>query len=335
MQSARPVYRNRLPRRYEDFVVAGYSRTPRWRYDRVQSCLASPANYLRKAEDPVVREAYRIMRRWPTRRGSALEFRRARQQMYQESRALYAACEIYQAPQLARVRVSIEAYILAKLSDAEIAHHLSTDPQVIDWYEALFFNVRDRLDNKDYICSQVIGPIGHVSLGDLSNETVCRYHAYHGGPVVAMDVLRGFNDANPQPGPGGDPAEYYGHLWDHATHRKGATVSTFEPMTYDAGAYQDRLLALRLETKRLQADGALAQAGYVENVQTTMRATSWGSGRAAQAAVKRTPLGEYSGHARELRAGEMLQVITGSAPAGLSEQVKVKKLPPPRKTDDA
>jgi hypothetical protein len=43
------------------------------------------------------------------------------------------------------------------------ARRCASKPETIDWYEAVFFNVRDRLDNRDWITKQVLLPVDHAA----------------------------------------------------------------------------------------------------------------------------------------------------------------------------
>jgi len=58
----------------------------------------------------------------------------------------------------------VEARILAGQSDEDIVDELSTVPEVAEWYEALFFNVRERLRNHDWVMNEVLYPALNHSL---------------------------------------------------------------------------------------------------------------------------------------------------------------------------
>jgi hypothetical protein len=62
---------------------------------------------------------------------------------------------------------SIEARIMARESDAEIAQGFGCWPKYIEAYEALFFNVRDRLDNHDFIFNTILG---HEAANDKQHQ---------------------------------------------------------------------------------------------------------------------------------------------------------------------
>jgi hypothetical protein len=83
----------------------------------------------------------------------------------------------------------IEARIMARESDADIAQGFGCWPTYIEAYEALFFNVRDRLDNHDFIYNTVLG---HQAADDKQHQQYDRGWkrlAYEGGQDVLDAVM--------------------------------------------------------------------------------------------------------------------------------------------------
>jgi hypothetical protein len=68
----------------------------------------------------------------------------------QEQPSIFRAHELWQNSDLPDRRV-IEALILAGESNEAIARHTGQLPETIEAYEALFFNVREKLAHSDYI----------------------------------------------------------------------------------------------------------------------------------------------------------------------------------------
>ena len=78
----------------------------------------------------------------------------------------------------------IEARVLAGLEPSEIARHVAVSPAVIDAYEGLFFDVRDRLNARCYVQLHALRrPSPDDSRMDLVGWLL-RTLAYHGGAVV-------------------------------------------------------------------------------------------------------------------------------------------------------
>jgi len=81
-------------------------------------------------------------------------------------------------------RWEVEARLLARQNDATVAAKCITTPEAIHWYELTFFNVRDRLDDHDWIAATALDPAGQSGLGRL-----WRTLAYEGGSLALEIVL--------------------------------------------------------------------------------------------------------------------------------------------------
>lgn len=101
-----------------------------------------------------------------------------------------------------RTRWEVEARILARQTDDEIATRTGLAPAVVGWYEVLFFNVRDRLNARDWIICRAIGSGFSVACQDLGQ--VLRAVGYLGGPA-ALDVMLAASAETPQQTEGVSP----------------------------------------------------------------------------------------------------------------------------------
>jgi hypothetical protein len=90
-------------------------------------------------------------------------------------------------------RSEAEARILAGQSDEEIAKRLSLSAESVFWFEAAFFQVRDRLASRDWVILKTIGP--GIWVGSPDVWSVWKAVAYFGG-VAAMDSLITVTTAN-------------------------------------------------------------------------------------------------------------------------------------------
>lgn len=164
-------------------------RAPSWRHQRVVSLfdqrpVGRPS---RRGDDRYVRAYYRFYPRW---RRAGTE--RQRQQLFASQPGLFFAVLFHTHPDV-EWRKILEARLLAGCSDEDIAKEYATLPAAIDWYEKLFFNVRDRLESHDWIVKTILGdPLGRVAAGDggvTDKQRHIFYHtfAYFGGPL-ALDI---------------------------------------------------------------------------------------------------------------------------------------------------
>ena len=84
-----------------------------------------------------------------------------------------------------RMRLCVEARILARQTDEEIAARLGTTALAIHWFEAIFFNVRPRLDSPDWLNIHLFN---QTEWDHGFFEYAVQYNAYHGG-VAALEFL--------------------------------------------------------------------------------------------------------------------------------------------------
>ena len=105
--------------------------------------------------------------------------------------ALAWAHAIYSNTDQSHVRCVVEARILARQTNAEIAARVGTEEDIIDIYEKVFFSVRDRLQYSDYIFQVVMGKTLHASLSTVDNYGILwKLFGYAGGPLVLDAISR-------------------------------------------------------------------------------------------------------------------------------------------------
>lgn len=111
---------------------------------------------------------------------------RDRAQLEQEWPAFLAARRLTQAEEL--LRWEVQARILARQTDEEVAAQCELTPQTVHWFEAVFFCVRDRLDARDWIAARVIGPGLWRGFAPEEMGQLWAYFGYNAGPL-ALDVI--------------------------------------------------------------------------------------------------------------------------------------------------
>jgi hypothetical protein len=97
------------------------------------------------------------------------------------------------------LRWEVEARILAGQSDEEIASLCGQAPETIRWYEAVFFQVRDRLvRSRDWIMFRAVGGGPWNSFSGEQPAVVWRYAGYTGG-VPLLEVFISASTERPMP----------------------------------------------------------------------------------------------------------------------------------------
>ena len=191
-------------------IMSRYSpfKKPNWRFERVLEMLeGGPAGRLYKCtikDDKIIKTYKKFLLKWINCRSD-----RDRSKLFSEHPALYLAHSIKDnATEFPELEYIIQARLLAGQTFEEIANYLGTKPEVIEWYSKLFFDVCDKLNNKDWITMHVLYPaleryrnvLGKSNLENIDQrkaaaiaepfwDATLKILAYFGGPKVADLVI--------------------------------------------------------------------------------------------------------------------------------------------------
>jgi hypothetical protein len=187
-------------------------RRPQWRADRVMVLADNPRLRPRSTDDHYIRE-YRRYRRLESPGRSDTDttdkfftFIKFRQTILAE--------QIYFGP-YDELRLVLDARLLTQETFAEIANRLQIEEDLIDHYEALFFNVRGRLHDTDWIQEVILGqpefrpPEIRGRIGDGQRGFLYRLFGYYAGPNL-LDVV--IQQIGPTTIPGHDSDTF---AWSH------------------------------------------------------------------------------------------------------------------------
>jgi hypothetical protein len=156
-----------------------------WRWRRATGLVDGGELLSPETDDGKVRDAARFVTAW---RGCEDEGDRAR--LAREVPALYGAHQLYLASGPFE-KWEVEARLLTDEPYAQIGGKRSLDPQVVEAFHNVFFDVRDRLHAEGYILHVVIGPKAHTGLTESDIDVILKMFAYAGGPLV-VDALVGY-----------------------------------------------------------------------------------------------------------------------------------------------
>lgn len=175
-----------------EFEKVRFFRPPAWRSIRAGKLLAGTVRTRRKEEeDPLVLEYVafkRTKRRLLEKNLSPCEISR---RLYSKWPTLYLATEYGESTGYSLPVGSLQAHLLTTADSHYIGNRFQIDPTVVDVYEKLFYDVRDRLDNVEYIAGFVIGPVFQAGLESLNVELMAKYFGYFGGLSLLQLVIYG------------------------------------------------------------------------------------------------------------------------------------------------
>lgn len=188
-------------------------RLPTWRYERVQYLISSGKPPHPRRDDKlirVLRNFYMDQRRWQEKLDDDIELQI---QLAAKYRYLWEADRIFFGGRSDRTRFGVESMILARQPDEEIAESCGTTPEAIELYEQIFFNVRDKLDNRNYIASKVLLDAFMSGLSNRTHESTAKYFGYFGGPIILKLVLDGVDNSTVIPTEPSDTTTWLDHQY--------------------------------------------------------------------------------------------------------------------------
>src|SRR5262245_46423013 len=134
---------------YPELQRRSPTRSPAWRWERAQALVRQGRYVSPRRDDAPTGRAVRYLR----------QLRRCRQGTQLRKLAvtyhdIHAARQLHERGGTAVV--AVQARLLARQSFEEVARRTSVTVEAVKTYEALFFNVTDHLDAKDWVVVQAI-----------------------------------------------------------------------------------------------------------------------------------------------------------------------------------
>ena len=325
-----------------DFERYNPFRRPDWRHERVLNMLGRMPNPGRctKKDDNWVRGLRSFILKYQNSEPDK------RNQLAYENPGLYFAYLIFERTEEDfEVAFMIEARLLARQSNEEIATELDTIPEAIDWYEQLFFNVRPRLRAHDWVMKQVIVPAversagrpdqhgrpGRKPIAEAFYDASLKCFAYYGGPIAVDFMLSGFNRGM-EPQTRDDISPWLdAHTALAAKRRSAMAVGQFDVDKWnvmDLFAFHARLM----EIEKSEEHAAKARSEIEKNVTGLMDEIGWTVGREGINAYEGTMLMELQDSAAEPRDHQLIPAAAGMDVPALLE-LRTVTMPPPRQRD--
>lgn len=176
---------------YAEYQKYNMFRLPTWRWDRVLR-LCEKSGRCTSRDDNYIKTGREFLQKWRNRSGER------RQELFYEYPGLFYAHEAHlRGLEDPSQVLLLEARLLTRMSYKEIADACDTIPDTVEWYEALFFNVRDKLKARDWITSRVLVPAMVRNFGLLDAP-------HHAAPSSAADDDEDDSPQQQQPGPWSD-----------------------------------------------------------------------------------------------------------------------------------
>lgn len=205
-------------------------------------------------------------------------------------------------------RWMIEARVLAGETDEEIAAKLGTAPEIITAYIDVFFDVREKLGNLDYVCGTVMGDAVTRGLQERHYDLLWKMLGYTGGPHVLDATMRKSLPIQ-KPGQADQVGAFFQDFAINTMKYKAAlSALTVQINTHTQLSLIDSFVKY-VEIERNTENAAKAQTSIVDNIGEMLKALPFKIGTKVDAeAVKVLP---YDANAAELRNDELMIAAAG------------------------
>jgi len=187
----------------QDYQKTNPCRTAAWRHDHVVKLLEArprPRQPSRLHDDSFIHKYHDFLLRY--QRAASEEVRRA---LFADYKPIWLAHSFYMNADC-EGRALLEARYLSRESDERIAERTGFLADAIAWYEKLFFNVRDRLDARDWVVKTIRDTAGRRRRGSdalLSEREIGQFYrllGYFGGPLILDHAIGALSARPPRQG---------------------------------------------------------------------------------------------------------------------------------------
>ncbi|MSR55684.1 MAG: hypothetical protein EXS09_20745 [Gemmataceae bacterium] len=283
-------------------------RPANWRSERAKVLVANNMTTRRSKDDQHTAQAVDYLRARAEAGDDLLKY----EELHDRFGAFHRAHEIYTDSDT-RVRHMLEAWLLSHISLEKVAVRASKPLEVVLHYEALFFNVHDRMDQGDWIMGKVLTQAVFEGIQQRDLPALWKLVAYLGGEYVLEAFIRLATSPIRPTGPQGvnafcttqsDNTQYRGRL--------GNTLGMRLQDPYTRLKFEE--ICLHLEEIRASSGNNSSPSEYSSHVEAMMRALPFGIGMDGRVGIGVPSLGkaplEESG-SRELRAHEFMLLRAG------------------------
>jgi hypothetical protein len=208
------------------------------------------------------------------------------------------------------VRSEVEARLLADDSTENIARRVNTDVEIINVYERVFFNVREKLVNRGYLMHCVLGPAVHVGFQSNEYDLVWKLFALLGGPM-AVDLMIDQSVGHARPDRASDLKYFVADVAQNDLRRVAMlALKTLRINNFNAMEIIDKFLKLVELERTGGAGGGIATEAVKQNVAAMLVSLPFTVGRRL-AHVDAPALDRYDDLPAELRYEEVMAISAG------------------------
>lgn len=208
----------------------------------------------------------------------------------------------------APTRWAIEARVLARQTNEEIAYRAATTPEIIDCYVNVFFDVRRVLDRSDYMLNVIMADAVSRGVQERHYDLLWKLMGYCGGPFALDATINRFIKTAP-PANEGEVSNFFQELAINTMKYKAAIAAlTVQTNSHTQMQIIDSFVKY-VEIEKNSEHASKAHANIVENIGEMLSSLPFRIGTKADSAdLKLTP---YDNNAAEINSAEMMTITHG------------------------
>ncbi len=337
---------------FADYQKYNFFRPPDWRWDRVMKLVdrKDKAGRCTRRDDDYVRAARNFLLRW--RKEDITEQERDR--LLFEMPGMYFAYDFHRRlNDDHEASMYLQARLLAGQTPEQIGEAMGVMPEAVTWYAAIFFDVADKLKNRDWVTKQIIAPA--LARGNAPPKMVAdddeeedlpptpfkdstvakpfldgslKLFAYFGGPHLVDLMIGGMESGKPLTSPD-DLKNWMDGTWSTILRRRSMQAA----MSFEVNKYNVlELFAVHtriIEIERSEESNEQARTTTERHIKAMVDEIPWAVGDDGVKLYGGTTVGRFDSMAGELRDDELLRIASGQTAPTLSDYPD--KLPPPRR----
>lgn len=208
----------------------------------------------------------------------------------------------------APMRWTIEARIMAGETNAEIAQKLGTDEDVIEAYADIFFDVRDKLQNLDYVVSVILADAVTRGLQERQYDLLWKMMAFQGGTHALNAILSRFISIS-RPKSAEEVAGFFQDSAINSVKYKAAIATMTIPVNQHTSLALIDSFVKYVEVERTTDSATKAQSSIIDNIGAMLRAMPIRIGTKLDS--RESKVLPYDDSAAELRGDEIMTVVSG------------------------
>lgn len=297
-------------------------RPPDWRWLRVNVYRDASRTMPRSRRDRLTNHLIRFLNDWHACRDQF-----DKDDLKVEYEELAVAHNMYSCETGASSKWELESRLLANEETSSICSKLSLRPETVDIYEKVFFNVKDRLQNRSWIINCVIGRSIHVGLTDRDFDLLWKMYGLFSGKFM-LDLVTGKLGLKMQHA--GSEAEALSMMREANEAQATMRASTALAVTPINGFTAAPMIQVEQAYRQIAKDAAGVESTQVimQKVNGVLSGLPWSVG----AGTIKHPVLDIMGSADSLAAELRVQEMIGVANGDNLLDIKTLRLPEPEET---